>query len=169
MENVAIVWDWSPGAELDAESGGADPQDAAKRYMAYYPGDAWVDWWGINVFGAANLWSPATTGFLKNAADHRMPVMIGESTPKGHSVQEGTRLVDAWYKPYFGFIRSSPVVKAFCYIDWDWGVYPQWSDWGDGRIEDNADILRYYRSEVGRSFYANARGRGETLSLLRAR
>jgi hypothetical protein len=169
LGNVAFVWDWSPGAELDAESGGADVQSAAARYMRYYPGDAWVDWWGLNVFGAANLWSTATSTFLADADRHRMPVMIGESTPKEHSVSEGNRLVDAWYKPYFGLIRSSPGVKAFCYIDWNWGIYPQWADWGNARIEDNADVLRFYRREVGQSFYAGSRDKAHTLSLLRAK
>ena len=137
--------------------------------MAYYPGDAWVDWWALNVFGAANLWSKATSGFLADADRHRMPVMIGESTPKGHSVSEGARLVDAWYAPYFGLIRRTPGIKAFCYIDWDWRAYPQWADWGNGRIEENPEVLGFYRREVAQPLYAASRTRVETLHLLRAK
>ena len=136
--------------------------------MAFYPGDAWVDWWGLNIFSAADTWAPTTKTFLADAERHRMPVMIAESTPKGHSVQEGSRVVDAWYKPYFGLIHISPGIKAFCYIDWDWGIYPQWADWGDGRIEADPTVLGFYRSEMRHSLYAGARGRAETLALLRA-
>ncbi|HEY4354139.1 MAG TPA: hypothetical protein VGN16_00205 [Acidobacteriaceae bacterium] len=168
LDNVAIVWDWSVGAELDAESGGANAADAAKRYMAFYPGDAWVDWWGLNIFSATDTWTPATKAFLADAERHRMPVIIGESTPKGHSVQEGSRILDAWYKPYFGLIHTSPGIKAFCYIDWDWSIYPQWADWGDGRIEQDPTVLGFYRAEVQRPLYAGARSRAETLALLRA-
>ena len=166
LDNVALVWDWSAGAELDAEEGGASADEANRRYMAFYPGDAWVDWWGINIFGAANLWSKATATFLHDATQHRMPVMIGESTPKGHSVTEGERLVSAWYRPYFGLIRSSPGVKAFCYINWDWSIYPQWADWGDARVEANSDVLKFYRGEVSQALYAGARDRTSTLKLL---
>ncbi len=169
LQNVALVWDWSPGAELDAQEGGGSADDAPRRYMAFYPGDAWVDWWGVNFFGAAGLWNHATSRFLSDANQHHMPVMIGESTPKGHSVTEGNRLVEAWYKPYFGLIRSSPGIKAFCYIDWDWGIYPQWSDWGDGRIEKNPEVLNFYRGEVSQPLYASVRSRVATLKLLNSR
>jgi len=165
LQNVALVWDWSAGAELDAEEGGASADDASRRYLAFYPGDAWVDWWGLNIFGAASLWSKATSNFLQDADRHRMPVMIGESTPKGHSVIESDRLITAWYKPYFGLIRSSPGIKAFCYIDWDWSIYPQWSDWGDARIEDNPAVLQFYRAELAQKLYANSRDRAATLKL----
>ncbi len=167
LQDVALVWDWSPGAELDAEEGGASAEDASHRYLAFYPGDAWVDWWGVNIFGAASLWSNATANFLHDADKHRMPVMIGESTPKGHSVIEGDRLVAAWYRPYFGLIHSSPGIKAFCYIDWDWSMYPQWSDWGNARIEDNPAVLQFYRAELAQTLYANSRDRATTLKLLR--
>lgn len=169
LENVALVWDWSPGADLDAQEGGASAEDAPERYLSFYPGDTYVDWWGINFFGAASLWNKATARFLSDAAQHHMPVMIGESTPKGHSVAEGNRLVDSWYKPYFGLIRSNPGLKAFSYINWDWSIYPQWSDWGDGRVEKNPEVLSFYRSELSQPLYGNARDRAATLKLLNAK
>jgi hypothetical protein len=84
-------------------------------------------------------------------------------------VQEGQRIIDAWYAPYFGLIHSAPGIKAFCYINWDWSVYPQWRDWGDGRIEEDPTVLKFYRAEVQRSLYASSRGRAATLTLLRAK
>jgi hypothetical protein len=167
--NVAFVWDWSPDAELQAEAHGERANLAASRYMAFYPGDASVDWWAINVFDSATLTSAATATFFADADRHRFPVMIAESTPYKHSTSEGQHVVDAWYAPYFGLIRSTPGIKAFCYIDWDWGRFPQWSSWGDARIERNPAVLSFYRIEMQRPLYAGATDKTSTLNRLRAK
>ncbi len=169
LENVALVWDWSADAELDAEHGSWVKSDPRSRYAAYYPGDDVVDWWGLNLFSEESLHAGATEVFLKDAAGHRFPVMIGESAPRGHPVSEGQGAVDHWYKPYFALIRSSPEIKAFCYVDWDWRRYPQWADWGDSRVQDDPAVLGFYKGEVADKLFADARGRAETLKLLRAR
>jgi hypothetical protein len=95
--------------------------------------------------------------------------MIGEATPFHHSVEDGQRSVDAWFAPFFGLMRSQRGIKAFCYIDWDWSAYPQWKDWGDGRIEQNATVLGFYRAQVAGPLFEGARDREATLRLLRAR
>ena len=170
MEDVALVWDWSADAELDTERGSVwGKGDAAKRFAGFYPGDDAVDWWGINLFSEESLTAGATRAFLDDAARHRFPVMIGESAPTHHPVSEGERVVEGWFAPYFALIRRSPGVKAFCYIDWDWRRYLQWQDWGDSRIEDDSAVLRFYRHEVADPLYGDARGRAETMRLLRAK
>ena len=169
LENVAMVWDWSPEAELDAEGGGASVSDAAKRYAAFYPGDAWVDWWALNVFREASTSSEATKIFLADAERHRFPVMIAEATPFGHKVSEGQAVVQEWYTPFFGLVHGAAGIKAFCYIDWDWSVYPQWATWGDGRVERDATVLAFYRAEMSRPMYAGATSREATMKLLRAK
>lgn len=169
LDNVALVWNWSPDAELDRQRGGASPASAADRWLAFYPGDAWVDWWALNLFSEQSITSPTTQAFLQSAAEHRFPVMIAESTPKGHSVTEGQSLVDQWYAPYFALIRRSPQIKAFCYIDWDWRAYPQWASWGDARIEDNPTVLAFLRTLLADDLYANSRSSSATLDSLRAR
>lgn len=169
LENVAMVWDWSPEAELDAEGGGASSADASKRYAAFYPGDAWVDWWALNVFRAASMDSVATRAFLGDADRHGFPVMIAEATPFGHKVSEGFGVVDEWYAPFFGMVHGARGIKAFCYIDWDWSVYPQWATWGDGRVERDANVLQFYRAEMDRPLYAGAASREATMKLLRAK
>ncbi len=169
LEDVALVWDWSVDAELDAEHGGAAAGEATKRYGAFYPGDDVVDWWGLNLFTTQGLEAGATKGFLDEAARDKFPVMIGESAPRGVPVREGQRAVEGWFGPYFGLIRGAEGIKAFCYIDWDWRVYPQWAGWGDSRVEDDATVLRFYRGQVAMPWIAGARGRAETLRLLNAR
>ena len=169
LTNVAMVWDWSADAEVNAERGGAAAAGSAARWRAFYPGDEWVDWWALNVFTRASMQSGATQAFLDEAARRRFPVMIAESTPQGHSVTEGGALVAAWFAPYFDLIRRSAGVKAFCYINWDWRKYPQWADWGDARLQGNDAVLGYYRGQVGGPLYAGAAGRAATLKLLRAK
>jgi hypothetical protein len=169
LENVAMVWDWSADQELDAEKAGADVHAAQARRDAFYPGDAWVDWWALNLFSAKSLTASATREFLDEADRRGFPVMIAESTPVHRSVSDGQKVIDDWYAPYFGLIRSSRGIKAFCYIDWDWSVYPQWADWGDARVEKNAAVLAFYRGQVEGKLFAGAMGRAETMPLLRAK
>jgi hypothetical protein len=39
-------------------------------------------------------------------------------------------------------------VKEFCYIDWNWSQYPQWSTWGDARLEQNAIVGGDFANEM---------------------
>ncbi|MFC6645186.1 hypothetical protein ACFQBQ_06205 [Granulicella cerasi] len=167
---IAMVWNWSPRAELDTQSGRDDAATARARWQQYYPGDASVDWWSLDLFEPEEIAAAVTRAFLDDADRAHFPVMVGESTPRAASVRGGQASVDAWFAPYFGLLRSSRGIKAFCYIDWDWAQYPQWAEWGDGRLEDNDVVLSFYRSQVvGQSLYANASDRAQTLSLLRVR
>ena len=150
---TALVWDFAP--------------DAGKlNYMRYYPGDEWVDWWGVNLFSETSFDSSAVKEFLSEAKARRFPVMIGESAPRRHPVTEGAKVVEGWYKPYFELMRTHPEIKAFSYINWDWRIYKQWSDWGDSRVQENAAVLNYWKGELAGGRYLHARGRAETLKLL---
>jgi hypothetical protein len=151
---TAAVWDFAAAAP-----GSADP-------MRFYPGDDFVDWWAINLFSEESLTSSETHAFLHAALAHRFPVMIAESTPRGHPVTEGAKVVDGWYKPFFGLIHRSPQIKAFCYINWDWRQYPQWADWGDARIQDDPAILAFYRREVADPLFQPATSESATRTLL---
>ena len=150
---TAVVWDFAP--------------DAGKvNYMRFYPGDEWVDWWGVNLFSESSFESPVVKEFLGEAKARKFPVMIGESAPRRHPVTEGARVVDGWYKPYFALMRGHAEIKAFSYINWDWRIYKQWSDWGDSRVQDDAAVLKYWKGELADARYVHARGRTETLKLL---
>ncbi len=153
---VAAVWDFAP---IDGVT--SDP-------MPFYPGDDFVDWWAINLFTQAGIESSSTQRFLDAAMSHRFPVMIGESTPRGHSVTEGQKSIRAWYQPLFDLIHRSPQIKAFCYINWDWRKYPQWADWGDARIQNDPTVLAFYRNELRNPIYIDAGDRAQTLKLLHA-
>jgi hypothetical protein len=145
---VATVWDFS--------------MDGVMNFEDYYPGDAYVDWWGINVFSASHFTDPNAQKFLDSARVHAKPVMIGETTPRNVGVLNGQQSWDQWFAPFFTFIHNYPEVKAFCYIDWNWSQYSQWSTWGDARLEQNAivggsfagemDSLQYLHASTERAF-----------------
>ncbi len=167
---VALVWNWSADAEMDAENGGAALSGAggpASRWRAYYPGDDAVDWWAVNLFSREGIISPATRDFLQAADIYRHPVMIAESAPKGYITGTSPTVRREWFEPYFGLIRSTPGIRAFCYIDWDWRGYPQWADWGDSRIEASPALQAWYRRQVSQPLFAGARSATQTSKLLR--
>lgn len=126
------------------------------NYMDFYPGDEYVDWWAIDLFEPHELTHPVTFQFLEDAHNHARPVLIGESTAKFVGTTNADEAWSHWFAPYFALIRSTPGMKAFCYINWDWAKYPMWSDWGDCRIEVNENLLKRYQQELHHPLYLHA-------------
>ena len=135
--------------------------------MDWYPGDDWVDWWGIDLFSAGDFASADTVKFMRLAREHGFPVMIGESTPRYVGVLEGERSWNTWFAPYFDFILRNPNLKAFCYINWNWADYPRWHNWGDARIRQNGEVLARYRQAISDPIFAHAREESAARKLFR--
>ena len=94
--------------------------DSEAQYMPYYPGDAYVDWWAINIFSAWASTTSYTTGFCSNAHSHGKPVLIGEASPADYHTTNGWASWFGWFVPYFNLIDSQPGIKNFCYINYNW-------------------------------------------------
>jgi len=137
---IATVWDFS--------------MDGAMNYMDYYPGDAYVDWWGINIFSASAFSDNNALQFMNDANTHQKPVMIGESTPRYMYTTAGQSTWDAWFIPFFNFIHNQRGVKMFCYINWNWDA-KGWG-WGDARIEANTLIAQNFNQEISNPEYLHA-------------
>lgn len=140
---VANVWDFSSDASSDRLD-----------YALWYPGDDYVDWWGVNVFsdkvGHAGPSNADTLKFLAEAKTRGFPVMLGECTPRGYSVELGSDAVDEWYKPYFELIANPAYsIRFSSYINWDWST-SQWPTWGDAQVQKNDIVGAAYRSEMQR-------------------
>lgn len=144
LENVALVWCY-------AEEG------MDQDYMEYYPGDEWVDWWGIDLFSPEHLYSGGTKKFLEDAAARRYPVMIGESTPRWVQAIEGERSWDAWFARYFRLIKRNPHIKSFCYITYDWAKHYKpgstLHEWGDARVWKDSLVFARWREELKKPRY----------------
>ena len=142
--DIATVWNYVP-----------DPTQPT-GFMDYYPGDAYVDWWSINIFDPSQITNRLTEAYLDSAAVHNRPVLIGESTPKDVGVLDGQADWDAWFAPFFALIASEPGLKATGYINWDWSQYPQWSTWGDARLQENEVVRQHFSDQLDDPIYLHA-------------
>ena len=113
--NVAFVWD----------------QYNEPIYMNFYPGDSYVDWWGINLFHAGDFTSPTTIAFMQDALAHNKPVMICEASLKDFPVTAPNAWSD-YFGPIFDFMTTYPHVKAFSWINSSWSGF---SGFEESRIE----------------------------------
>ena len=125
----------------------------------YYPGDEHVDWWALSFFSLIQNFS-SVNEFVASADAANKPIMIAESTPMGVGTEDGQSDWNAWFKPYFDFIKLNPGIKAFCYINWDWTDMSysrrEWAHWKDGRIEANSTIQNLYQQEITQPIYLHA-------------
>ncbi|MCG8607138.1 carbohydrate binding domain-containing protein, partial [bacterium] len=124
--------------------------------MSYYPGDEYVDWWSINIFDVPQITNNLTVAYLDSAESHLKPVLIGESTPKYVGVLDGQTSWDTWFAPFLNLISSRPGIKMTGYINWNWAEFPQWSDWGDARLEANAVVRQNFNAEMNEPTYLHA-------------
>jgi len=140
IENIATVWC-------------ACPFSGTESVEKYYPGDEYVDWFGIDVFYARHLtgkYKPVED-FLKLSKKHKKPVMVGESTAAEVGVLNGKKSWENWFKPFFRWIHNHKQIKAFCYINWDWIKDKTWGGpgtWGNCRIEENEIVRKKYIKEL---------------------
>ena len=143
INNIANVWC-------------ACPYRGTAPVEPYYPGDDYVDWFGIDVFTErhfANSANKQTEDFLRLAKKHKKPVMIGESSPARTGVDKGQESWDEWFKPYFKWIEDHPNIKAFCYINWDWGKDWKQPGWLNGRIHENETVRKNFVKELSKPKY----------------
>lgn len=124
---VATVWD----AEVDGVT----------NFTDYYPGDSFVDWFGMNIFNDSSFSNPILPTFMSLASSHNKPVMIGETSPIVIGAQAGAASWTGWFADFFSYLQATPQVKQFNYIDANWPAaavadnQPSWATWGDTQLE----------------------------------
>lgn len=144
-DNIAFVWH----------------SYAAPTYKDYplsdwYPGDEYVDWVGISLFGhmyANELNAEAETVF-KFARDQKKPVMVAESSPiRGIEAES----LDAWNTWFVNFLSLTynRNVKAISFINTNWNrmAIEGISEWNDARLQNNETIYRAWFKETGKDRY----------------
>lgn len=134
-----------PFATVWCAAGASSGWPPQSRLMEFYPGDEWVDWWGIDLFSEDEVTRPQLAGFLDVARAHHKPVMIGEMTPRHVGVLEGPKSWERWFGPLLDLLKRRPEIKATAYINWEWREWSDrlgftWHDWGDARIERNPEV-----------------------------
>ena len=132
-----------PLATVWCAAGASSGWPAMAELMKFYPGDEWVDWWGVDVFSEDEFSKPQLAAFLDASRAHRKPVMLGEMTPRYVGVTDGQKSWDRWFAPLLHLLRTRPEIKATAYINWEWREWSDrlgfsWHDWGDARLGSNA-------------------------------
>jgi len=112
----------------------------------YNPGDEFADWWSVDLFSPDHF--EQVSGYMEEAVSRRKPVLIGECTPRRVGVLDGADSWKGWYESFFAFIARYPNLKGFSYINWNWSGFPQWHDWGDGRVQENELVLENWIQHV---------------------
>jgi len=138
---VALVWDASI--------------DGVTNYMDYYPGDSYVDWFGMNYFDGNSF--AFGSDFIAQARSHKKPILLAELTPRGSGAQGGQASWNAWFVPFFNFLAGNPEVKLFCYIDANWDSLGQYPGWGDSRLETDsaAPVRDLYIAQLANPAFLN--------------
>jgi len=140
VENVAYVWH-------------SYASKTERPVMDWYPGDAYVDWFGISFFGKPNSYMD---DMAELAAEHNKPLMIAESAPHGIGAQI-PEAWEAWFKEFFDFV-SNKNVKAVCYINMNWDACQMWEaeGWGDSRIQADDLIKKEWLKEIKKARYIHS-------------
>jgi uncharacterized protein (TIGR03437 family) len=130
--------------------------DGVGNVTDYYPGDSYVDWFGLNLFPDSDFGFAIVPNFMSLATAHSKPVMVGESTPETVGAQSGAASWSGWFADYFNLLQTYSQVKQFNYIDANWTAaavadnQPSWSTWGDSRLElpTAAYVRNLYMAEL---------------------
>ncbi|GLS25279.1 hypothetical protein GCM10007877_09930 [Marinibactrum halimedae] len=153
IKDIATVW---------CSAGGSAGFISFSELMTYYPGDEYVDWWGVDIFSPEELPHPWLNEFYDLAAQHQKPVMIGEATPRYVGVHKNWMSWVRWYKPFFEMVRDRPEIKAISYINWDWAYWSdalgfEWHDWEDARIQEDDVVKTLYLEELNHDIWLHAK------------
>lgn len=146
VDNIAFVW----------HSYASEPFKGYKL-SAWYPGDDYVDWVGISVFGHA--YGGADFGLycdsvLQFAKQRHKPVMVAESNPINGIDAENINAWNQWFVHFFTFIYNKNI-KAVSFINEDWQTLsiqgiPHWKD---GRLYNNEKISKAWFQETNKDRY----------------
>jgi len=161
-DSIATVWCYEPDGPNDFDSVGA-------LGPLWYPGDAYVDWFGLDVFDAEHFDQDLpdyrngvitkkgkSERFLAMARDKGKPVYLNETSAKGVTITadslDSVHDWNAWFAKFWTFMDNHVEIKGFNYIDQDW-EHTGYPGWGDARIENSPYITSWYREEMRRPKY----------------
>lgn len=146
VDNIAFVWHSYASEPFNDHS-----------LSAWYPGDDYVDWVAISVFGHAYNgvdFGPYCNDVLKFAKQHKKPVMIAESNPIKGIDSKSVDVWDQWFVNFFSFTYQNNI-KAISFINEDWprtrisGI----SKWKDSRLYNNEHVSRAWFEETNKDRY----------------
>jgi hypothetical protein len=145
VNNVAFVW----------HSYAAPPY---KGYAlgSWYPGDDYVDWVAVSLFG--HMYGPDpgadANAVFDFAKAHNKPVMVAESSPVYGIFDGDLHSWDTWFVNYFSLAYQKNI-KAISFINADWNRY-SWVaplEWQDARLQNNETVAEAWFMETAKDRY----------------
>ncbi|MBI5647755.1 MAG: T9SS type A sorting domain-containing protein [Ignavibacteriae bacterium] len=161
-DSIATIWCYYPSAANDFDS-------VDTRGARWYPGDEYVDWFGLDLFDVQDF-DPAapeyqrgvitrkgkSERFLAMARSKGRPVYMSETSAKGINISadptDSQNDWNGWFVKFWQFMTDHREIKGFSYIDalWPDRAYP---GWGDARIENSPVLSALYREEMHKPRY----------------
>ncbi|MDQ1267041.1 MAG: hypothetical protein QG635_2194, partial [Bacteroidota bacterium] len=161
-DSIAVNWCYEPDAANDFDS-------VDTKGVRWYPGDNYVDWFGLDVFDPDHFDQTLpdykrgvitdkgkSERFLSMARAKGKPVFMSETSAKGMNIssdnQDGIDDWNNWFAKFFEFIDVHKEIKGYGYIDANWpaGAYP---GWGDARIQNSQYVTAKYKEEMKKPKY----------------
>jgi hypothetical protein len=167
VNNVAYVWhSWGVGAYYGYDDFPAFypalPDTQPVTQALWYPGDDYVDWVGLSVFGIG--WgdlrrNEVVQWLITFAENHNKAVMLAETAAiktSGRSDPSWVIPNTEWFMNVFNLCKQNNVVKAFTYINRDWEANNPSSTWGDTRIQTAVPgVKTYWLQEIASFLHAD--------------
>ena len=144
VENVAFVW-----------HSYASPPYRGNPVGAWYPGDDYVDWVGISLFGHMYSRTPsqALEAVFDFARQKRKPVMVAEASPTQGISAGSVGAWDSWFVNLFSLAYARNI-KAISFINEDWERFNfPGIQWRDARLQNNAQVAAAWFLETSKARY----------------
>ena len=139
VNNVAFVWH-------------SFAAPVSRPLTDWYPGDEYVDWFGVSFFDQRDekLFAP----MIRLARLHLKPMMVAEASPARTGTAAGEASWNGWFRRYFDFIEKNNI-RCFCYINVNWDSYPMFKEfsWGDCRLSASEFVKQHWLEEIKKEKY----------------
>ncbi len=136
----------------------------AQHHLHYYPGDAYVDWFGISFLTRSSVAKNRRhfRNLIHDAALRHKPVLVTAAAPADVPAAERT----SWFEAFFNILNRNDVFKGFVYVPRDFSKEPSITAGGDTRLPPDDPALGFYRAQIAVSRYIHGdelRAKGEAL------
>ncbi|MFY0675136.1 MAG: hypothetical protein JXQ87_17205 [Bacteroidia bacterium] len=122
----------------------------------YYPGDEYVDWVGLSLFGL--LYADADLmnygdAVMEFAKTHKKPVMVAEASPTEGIDPTSNEAWSTWFVNFFSICYEKNI-KAISFINANWQIYDfEGVYWKDARLTNNEKIAKAWFFETNKDRY----------------
>ena len=145
VTNVAFVW-----------HSYASPPYKGYALSSWYPGDDYVDWVAVSLFGHSYNPDPgpSANAVFDFARTHKKPVMVAEASPVRGISSANLASWDTWFVNFFSLAYQKNI-KAISFINTDWTEFEAATElgWRDARLQNNDSVAEAFFTETAKARY----------------